>query len=162
MKKVYLLVVLLAGLALQPVVTQAGDHDRRLPVYAGNMEWRLGASHRGRGSEIYYRLPGERRWIRAPGAALDLGDGWVIGTDRRNGGYGIYRWAGRDWQRMPGAGVQIGGSYHNPWVINDRGERFSWTGSGWRQEASRGRPGGHGNNDRFDRHDNGWRNGKGR
>jgi len=89
-------------------------------------DWRLGAHN-----EILMRT--DRGWRRVPGSAIAVGDGWVIGTDRRPGGYGIYRWNGRKFDRMPGAAVQIGGSYHSPWVINDRGVRFEWTGRDWRE-----------------------------
>ena len=121
-------------------------------------EWRLGEGYR-----IFHRDHHDRDWRRVPGSATDVGDGWVIGTDRRNGGYGIYRWDGRSWHRMPGAGVEIGGSYDSPWVINDRGERFSWTGYGWREEANFGRRndrrGGYAPRDN-ERRDNDWNRGR--
>lgn len=140
MKRLTIQALLLATLAAQPMLAQA-DHDRfdrndRFDISA--LQWRLGPDY-GRGHEILFRAPGERRWQRAPGAAVDVGDGWVIGTDRRSGGFGIYRWNGRDWQRMPGAAVEIGGSYREPWVVNDRGERFQWSGSNWRQVRGIGR-----------------------
>ncbi|MDY6984264.1 MAG: hypothetical protein SV422_14355 [Pseudomonadota bacterium] len=128
-----------------------------LAVADGNgLEWR-----RGGGYDIYYRAPGNS-WRRAPGSAVDVGDGWVIGTDRRHGGFSIYRWDGHRWHRMPGAGVRIGGSYYSPWVVNDRGERFSWTGYGWREDRNAGR---HAHEDRHDgrhdrrRDDNDWNRG---
>ncbi len=133
MNKLTIKLLRLATLAAQPLLAQA-DHERfdRNDRYDSSaLQWRLGPDY-GRGHEIYFRYPGERRWQRAPGAAVDVGDGWVIGTDRRSGGFGIYRWSGRDWQRMPGAAVEIGGSYHSPWVVNDRGERFEWNGRQWR------------------------------
>ena len=89
-------------------------------------EWRLG-NH----NQIFQRT--EHGWRRVQGSAIAIADGWVIGTDRRNGGYGIYRWNGRRFDRMPGGAVQIGGSYEHPWVINNRGERFDWTGRDWRE-----------------------------
>lgn len=127
MKRLLLPIILLSGLALSPLAS--ADHN--------GADWRL-SSRSGWGNEIWYRTSGERDWRRAPGSATAVGDGWVIGTDRRNGGYGIYRWNGFDWQRMPGAGIEIGGSYNNPWVVNDRGERFSWTAYGWREEPNFG------------------------
>lgn len=81
-------------------------------------------------------------WTRLPGAARDIGCGggqvFVIGTDALGGGYGIFRWNGRTigevWDRMPGAATNIavdsGGA---PWVVNDRGGIFRWTGSDWTQ-----------------------------
>lgn len=89
-------------------------------------EWKLG-NH----NEIYQRT--HRGWQRVQGSAIAVADGWVIGTDRRSGGYGIYRWNGRYFERMPGGAVNIGGSYERPWVINNRSERFEWTGRDWRE-----------------------------
>ena len=37
---------------------------------------------------------------------------------------------------MPGTAVEIGGSYRQPWVVNDRGIRFVWTGDVVGQVAS--------------------------
>ena len=95
----------------------------------GGSQWRLG-SH----NQIFLRT--ERGWQRVQGSAIAIADGWVIGTDRRDGGYGIYRWNGRSFNRMPGAAVDIGGSYERPWVINNRGEQFEWTGRDWREVRS--------------------------
>ena len=97
----------------------------------GGSQWRLG-SH----NQIFLRT--DRGWQRVQGSAIAVADGWVIGTDRRDGGYGIYRWNGRSFNRMPGAAVDIGGSYERPWVINNRGERFEWTGRDWREVRSYG------------------------
>lgn len=105
-----------------------GPRDR-----SGGGEWRLG-NH----NQIFHRT--DRGWQRVPGSAIDVGDGWVIGTDRRNGGFGIYRWNGRRFDRMPGGAVEIGGSYERPWVINNRGERFEWTGRDWREVRGYGSP----------------------
>ena len=158
MKKL-LIPILLAGLALHPALASADPQG---------LEWRAGNR-----SDIWYRYSGEQNWRRAPGSAREVADGWVIGTDRRNGGYSIYRWDGHKWHRMPGSGVRIGGGYYNPWVVNDRGERFSWTGSAWRQEpnldrrdGNRGRDDNDGNrgrdNDRDNRgrDDNDWNRGR--
>ena len=82
---------------------------------------------------------GRSRWQIAPGTAVAIGAGWVLGTDRHRGGYGIYRWNGRGWSRMPGTAVRIGGSYQRPWVVNDRGVRFIWNGYDWQQERDSGR-----------------------
>jgi hypothetical protein len=169
----FLKVLLLASLSALPVIATADHDDRDDRRWSGNsIEWRS-----GRGGDIYFRYPGDRDWRRAPGSAHDVGDGWVIGTDRKNGGYGIYRWTGNNWQRMPGAGVEIGGSYQNPWVINDRGERFAWNGYEWREEWRGNRSGwdrndrgrddrrrdGRGyDDDRDDNRRNSWRDGRGR
>lgn len=93
-----------------------------------NLEWSL----RG-GYEILYKVRGSKRWLTAPGSAIAVADGWVLGTDRHRGGYGIYRWNGWGWSRMPGEAVRIGGSYQQPWVINESGLRFVWNGYQWRE-----------------------------
>ncbi len=150
MKRLLLPALLLAGLALQPSLAAADNNG---------LEWR-----RGNGYDIWYRYPGEHNWRRAPGSARDVSDGWVIGTARKRGGYAIYRWDGRKWHEMPGAAVSIGGGYYNPWVVNDRGERFSWNGYTWVQEPNfrprndrhDDRRDDHGRNDR-DRNDRGDR-----
>lgn len=102
------------------MTANAGDRDRE-----GG--WRLGYGHDSYG---IYRWDG-RNWRRMPGSATDVGDGWVIGTDRRRGGYGIYRWNGRDWSRVSGGAVRIGGTYARPWVINNQGEKYYWNGYDW-------------------------------
>ena len=108
-------------------------------------EWRLG-NH----NQIYQRT--NRGWQRVQGSAIAVADGWVIGTDRRSGGYGIYRWNGYRFERMPGGAVDIGGSYERPWVINNRGERFEWTGREWREVRAYGSNRGTRDNDRhYDR-----------
>jgi hypothetical protein len=132
-------VLLLLCLAIAPALASADDRfDTRYstPV-AGNGEWRLG-EFRGdrRGYEILYRASGRNRWQVVPGSAMAIGDGWVLGTDRHTGGYGIYRWNGRDWNRMPGTAVRIGGSYRQPWVINDSGNRYVWNGYQWRLDRN--------------------------
>ena len=109
------------------VAASARDHD-------SGGGWRLGNGHDYYG---IYRWDG-RDWRRMPGSATDVGDGWVIGTDRRSGGYGIYRWNGRGWGRVAGGAVRIGGTYDQPWVVNNRGERFYWNGYDW-DEARGGR-----------------------
>lgn len=101
----------------------------------GNGAWKLGHGHDHYG---IYRFDG-RSWRRMPGTATAVGDGWVIGTDRRGGGFGIYRWTGRGWNRVPGGAVSIGGTYAQPWVINNRGEQFYWNGYDW-DPARRGGP----------------------
>lgn len=99
---------------------------------SGNNAWRLGEHN-----QIYHRT--DRGWRRVQGSAIDVADGWVIGTDRRSGGYGVYRWNGYRFERMPGGGVEIGGTYEHPWVINNRGERFEWNGRDWREVRAYGR-----------------------
>jgi len=121
----FVLVMCLLGIS---VSASARDRD-----YDGG--WRLGLGHDRYG---IYHWEG-RGWRRMPGTATDVGDGWVIGTDRRSGGYGIYRWNGRDWSRVAGGAVRIGGTYEQPWVVNNRGEKFIWNGYDWREVRDGGR-----------------------
>ena len=121
-----------------------------------NLEWQLGRSLGwNRGYEILYRNRGSGRWYVAPGNATAVGEGWVLGNDWRNGGYGIYRWNGNDWRRMPGAAIRIGGSYHSPWVINELGVRYLWTGNDWREERGRSYRNYRGRDDDWGRRDRG-------
>ncbi len=102
----------------------ADDRGGRYDTVRGSDGWRLGERVRG-GYAIYHR------GHRVPGSAIDIADGWVLGAKRESGGYAIYRWNGRNWDQAPGGAVQIGGSYRNPWVVNNRGQRFSWNGYDW-------------------------------
>ena len=131
-----LLLSILLSVASQ--VQADGSRDR----FNGG-EWRLG-NH----NQIFQKTG--RGWQRVQGSAIAVADGWVIGTDRRNGGYGIYRWNGRRFDRMPGGAVDIGGSYERPWVINNRGERFEWTGRDWREVRVYGPIRNSRNEDRYD------------
>lgn len=115
--------VLLASQALADPFRDRPFHDER-GYSRDSGAWRLDDYQR-----IYLRT--HRGWRQVEGTAMAVGDGWVIGTDRRPGGFGIYRWNGYRFERMPGAAVRIGGSYAYPWVINDRGQRFEWTGYDW-------------------------------
>lgn len=81
-------------------------------------------------------------WTRLPGAARDVGCGggqvFVIGTDPLGGGYGIFRWNGRDvgdaWERLPGAATNISvDDTGSPWVVNDQNGIFRWNGADWTQ-----------------------------
>ena len=76
-------------------------------------------------------------WERLSGAATDIGVGangavFTIGTNRSDGGYGIWKWTGNQWQALPGGGVRIAvDPSGNPWVVNDRGTIFQWRGGSW-------------------------------
>jgi len=136
MKTLAFNLTLLACLTMLPFTVSADGRYDRGSWSNNGVDFRLGGFRGGnRGYEIFFRYRDGRGWRRAPGSAMDLGDGWVIGTDRRRGGYGIYRWNGRGWTRMPGAGVRIGGSYNRPWIVNDRGQRYFWNGRGWNPEG---------------------------
>lgn len=111
-------------------MAQADDRD-------GNSGWRLGERNRD-GYAIYRRDRGN--WHRVPGSAVAVGEGWVLGSKRESGGYAIYRWNGYGWDQAPGGAVQIGGSYNRPWVVNNRGQRFSWNGYDWSASGYAGNP----------------------
>ncbi len=70
-------------------------------------------------------------WNRLPGLAKDIGIGadgsvWVIGSNEREGGYGIYTWTGFDWIRVRGSARQVSvGPDGNPWVVNRDGEIYT-------------------------------------
>lgn len=123
--------VMVCLLSLTPLVSAADRAYRQDTGHYIAERWKLGEPNRN-GYTIYAWHNGY--WKRMPGSAVDIGQGWVIGTDRRHGGYGIYRWNGYDWGRVPGAAISIGGSYERPWVINDRGEKFYWNGRDWDRE----------------------------
>jgi len=80
-------------------------------------------------------------WTQLPGAAYDVGVGgpnntaWVIGTNAEGGGYGIYRWNGKDnWDKIPGSAVRIDvDPKGNAWVINSQGAIYRYNGSAWEQ-----------------------------
>ncbi len=58
------------------------------------------------------------------GFAMDVGgnkysDTWVIGTDIEFGGYGIHRWVGDKWDKIPGGAKNITvDDYGRAWVVN--------------------------------------------
>lgn len=116
----------------------AAANDGPSRGFSGHDGWRLGEPVRG--GYAIYRHTG-RGWYRVPGAAIQIADGWALGAGRESGGYAIYRWNGHDWDQAPGGAVRIGGSYQQPWVVNNRGQRFIWNGYDWRPEfnAFRGR-----------------------
>lgn len=116
-------------LTLVPAPAQADDRGFR--DRGNSVAWRLGERHRD-GYAIY------RGGCRVPGSAIAEADGWVLGSKRESGGFAIYRWNGRDWDQAPGGAVEIGGSYRRPWVINNRGQRFTWNGSDWNRDFAGG------------------------
>lgn len=51
------------------------------------------------------------QWIKTPRLAKDIsagkdGSAWIIGTDKQEGGYEIYKWTGSEWENIPGGGVK--------------------------------------------------------
>ena len=76
-------------------------------------------------------------WQRMPGEATDIGVGadgsvWVVGSDERDGGFGIYHWTGQSWNRVDGAAVRIDvDPSGNPWIVNDRHELYRYRNGTW-------------------------------
>jgi len=76
-------------------------------------------------------------WQRMPGEAIDVGVGadgsvWVVGTDERAGGFGIYYWDGNTWLRVEGGAVRIDvDPSGNPWIVNDRHELYRYRDGIW-------------------------------
>jgi hypothetical protein len=57
---------------------------------------------------------------------------WMLGWERGySGGYLIYQQVAGDWVLRPGAAVDIDVGPFGPWVVNDSGWIFAWTGSDW-------------------------------
>ncbi|MEX2470011.1 MAG: hypothetical protein WD396_09665 [Pseudohongiellaceae bacterium] len=130
MKTTTLTLMTMALLLLGATSAHADDRDGRY-IRGDSDGWRLG--ERVRDGYAIYRRSG-RGWYRVPGSAIDLADGWALGSRRESGGYAIYRWNGRGWDQAPGGAVEIGGSYRRPWVINNRGQRYLWNGYEWRPD----------------------------
>ena len=78
------------------------------------------------------------KWVRAGGAANDIGSGpngktWVIGTNKEGGGYGIYRWDGK-WAKIGGSAVRIDvGPGGHGFVVNNKGNIYRHDGKKWHQ-----------------------------
>ncbi|WP_138466155.1 tectonin domain-containing protein [Poseidonocella sp. HB161398] len=78
-------------------------------------------------------------WRAVPGQARDIGIGadgsvWIIGCDRREGGYGIYRREGGDWVDAGGAALRISVSPEGePWVVTEQNFIFRRLGERWFQ-----------------------------
>jgi DNA-binding beta-propeller fold protein YncE len=78
-------------------------------------------------------------WTKLPGAATDIaispeGTVFILGTNRVDGGYAVYRWTGRGWAHMTGGGVAIAAGPHNSvWVIDNAGHIFRYISGGWQK-----------------------------
>ena len=99
--------------------------------------------------QVFSPKPKSVPWKHLPGAARDIGVGadgtvWVIGTDggaarhpltgKKMGrdDFGIHRWTGRTWEKIPGGAARIAvGPKGNAWVVNSAGEIFRHDGSSW-------------------------------
>ncbi len=75
---------------------------------------------------IFRRIGG--RWHRVQHGAIDIafgadGNCWIAGIDgAKHGGNSVYRWNGRDWDKIDGAAIRIGVTPVGlPWLVNIRG-----------------------------------------
>ena len=64
-------------------------------------------------------------WVQlSEETAKDIGIGangsvWIVGMNPVSGGYGIYKWDGKNWKVVDGGAVQISvDKYGIPWVVN--------------------------------------------
>jgi len=70
-------------------------------------------------------------WQNRPGAAHAIGIGadgsvWVIGTDSVPGGYGVFQWTGKDFERTDGGAVTVAVDQRGePWVVTDASVIFT-------------------------------------
>jgi len=77
------------------------------------------------------------RWKLLPGRAKDIGVGangqmWVIGTNSEGGGYGIYRWTGKSYNKIPGSAVRISVDKDgNAWAANKAKQIYYYNGTRW-------------------------------
>lgn len=81
-------------------------------------------------------MPAPAVWTQLQGQAVDAGAGgnalWVIGTNQVPGGYGLHRWDGKAFVPASGGAVRIDvGPDGKPWVVNNAGQIFRWTGTAW-------------------------------
>jgi len=78
-------------------------------------------------------------WRLMPGRANDIGIGgdgsvWIIGTNIcGDGGFGIWKWTGKDWMTFDGAALKIDVDKNgDPWVVNTYGDIFKRENSSWK------------------------------
>ena len=82
---------------------------------------------------------GGSNWERLSGTAQDIGVGangavWIIGTNPKDGGYGIFEWRGTDWQSIDGAAVRIDvDPAGTPWVVNSSSKIYQRVNNRWVQ-----------------------------
>jgi hypothetical protein len=73
-------------------------------------------------------------WKSIAGAATDISVGadgsvWVVGTNKVNGGFGIYRWNANTWIRVSGGATRIDvGPKGNAWIVNSQGNIYRYNG----------------------------------
>jgi hypothetical protein len=87
------------------------------------------------GSEIYRYVAASNNWVKVTGNATDIGIGadgsvWIVGANRAQGGFDIYKWNGNGWNLVPGGAVRIAvDPKGNAWVVNNTNNVFRFSGS---------------------------------
>lgn len=95
--------------------------------------------HSSVATENLLGLERQPTWLRVVGDANDVAVGadgsvWVVGLDPRNGGYGIYRWNGIDWNRVDGGAIRIAvDPQGNPWIVNDSHQVYRMIDGVWQR-----------------------------
>lgn len=115
--------------------------DNRYWKKIGGSAIKIDVDQRGRAwvvnkfGNIYYWTGS--KWAGVSGGAKDVGVGsrgkvWVIGTNRENGGYGIYRRDGSSWTKIGGAAVRVSVCGNgNAWVVNSKGSIYEYRNGRW-------------------------------
>jgi hypothetical protein len=87
------------------------------------------------GNEIFRYVAARNNWVKVTGNATDIGIGadgsvWIIGANRTQGGFDIYKWNGNGWNLVPGGAVRIAvDPKGNAWVVNNTNNVFRFSGS---------------------------------
>jgi hypothetical protein len=57
---------------------------------------------------------------------------WVIGTNKEGGGFGVYKWLGKRYQKVNGSALQISvDAAGNPWLVNNAKAIYKHDGKRW-------------------------------
>jgi hypothetical protein len=111
---------------------RVGGGGVRIDVDGRGNPWIVNAE-----GEIYRRE--RNQWQQLPGSATDVGAGsqgdvCIIGKNPVPGGFGIYRWTGRDWASVDGGAVRIDvDGRGNPWIVNAEGVIYRRDRNQWQQ-----------------------------
>ena len=92
--------------------------------------------------QIYKYDIATRYWQLKPGTAKEIGIGgdgsiFIIGTNAVQGGYDISKWdwSTANWKPVSGGAVKIAVEPSgNPWIVDNSGNVFRYTGSAWEQK----------------------------
>lgn len=74
-----------------------------------------------------------------PGSAYNVahngGKFWVIGTNvEGTGGYGIYKWVGNNWRKIPGSAIRVAAdAYGRGWVVNKYAAIYGHINNSWKR-----------------------------